>query len=90
MRESNDSSVRGRSEHVGGGLKKLESPVNNLSELLIDELRKVQFESYKEKGYHQGLKDKTYQIKIELKTIFKKFSPDEFFSKVMNKKAVQK
>lgn len=66
---------RGRSEYVAG-LKKSSSPVNNLSELLMEELRKSQFESYKEKGYHQGLKDKTYQIKIELKSIFRNFSPD--------------
>ena len=42
----------------------------------MDELRKEQFESFKEKGYHEGLKDKTHQIKIEMKRIFKNYSPD--------------
>lgn len=55
----------------------------------MGELRKVQYKSYKEKGYHQGLRDKTYQIKVELKSVFRNFSPNEFFQSVMEKKPVQ-
>jgi hypothetical protein len=56
----------------------------------MDELRKEQFQSFKEKGYHEGLKDKTHQIKIEIKRIFKNYSPDEFFESIINKKPIQK
>jgi hypothetical protein len=56
----------------------------------MEELRKYQYEQYHEKGYHQGLKDKTYQIKMKLKDIFQNYSTSQFFDSIINKKTIKK
>ena len=56
----------------------------------MEELRKYQYDQYHEKEYHQGLKDKTHQIKLKLKNIFKNYSTIQFFDSIISKKTIKK